>query len=344
MKHVGVSNHKFLFNLFAKLSCFQQQSLCDSVKCFYFRLHYFPTITTKDCASETRMHPVSKYSWVLFFRSKTKSLTSAPEQNSVFIIKNKVFRLLTDFKNLRWLFESPMNEILYGLAGAAHDATYSIRICDHTQQGPSELCEMQMCHSTGNQTFVYKANKSRHVFLTYAKNALFSSSVCGNAVLIRPSQEVEQMLPWHPSGPRAPALPPTARCSTQDTPHSQPPHSEGASPTKRRAGHQKAAWTPTSWRWDSGGISGGPSGFIRGVSSLFQHSARFVMISHAHPFEKQTPMTETHRHDVSRRGPEPNNGFQICWMFFFGCFFFKRDTNCAELWCPDIFTVCPLSL
>lgn len=51
----------------------------------------------------------------------------------------------------------------------------SINKCYHTPQNePCELCEMQMCDPTGNLTFVYRTNKSWHVFLNSEKNASFS--------------------------------------------------------------------------------------------------------------------------------------------------------------------------
>lgn len=99
---------------------------------------------------------------------------------------------------------------------------------------------MQMRDPTGNPTFVYKTNKSRHVFLNSAKNALFSllsspvsRPVCVAAfLLIRPGQEVEQMLPRHPSGPRTPALPPAADAPRR-TPRIPGPSQRGAAPTER---------------------------------------------------------------------------------------------------------------
>lgn len=91
---------------------------------------------------------------------------------------------------------------------------------------------MQMRDSTGNQTFVYKTNKSRHVFLNSAKNVLFSSSVCGSifADKTQPGGGTDVALTsiWASYACSASHC----RCSTQDTLHSQPPHSEGPHPLK----------------------------------------------------------------------------------------------------------------
>lgn len=94
---------------------------------------------------------------------------------------------------------------------------------------------MQMRDSTGNQTFVYKTNKSRHVFLNSAKNVLFSSSVCGSifADKTQPGGRTDVALTsiWASYACSASHC----RCSTQDTLHSQPPHSEGPHPLKEGA-------------------------------------------------------------------------------------------------------------
>lgn len=170
----------------------------------------------------------------------------------------------------------------------------------HTQQNePWELCEMQTRDPTGNLTFVYKTNKMP-VFLNSAKNALFSLSVfsrpaCVAAfLLIRPCQEVEQMLPWHPSGPRTPALPPTADAPRR-TPHIPGPSQRGGCSHDKKGSPPTDPGAVTQHRHQPGCcfhswymcVSDWPSGFMRGVSSLFQHSH-----SHTH-----TPLWKTNTND-----------------------------------------------
>lgn len=64
--------------------------------------------------------------------------------------------------------------------------------------------------------------------------SVFSRPVCGAAfLLIRPCQEVEQMLPWHPSGPRTPALAPTPGAPRRTT-HITGPSQRGVATTKKK--------------------------------------------------------------------------------------------------------------
>lgn len=149
----------------------------------------------------------------------------------------------------------------------------------------------------------------------------FSHPVCVAAfLLIRPSQEVEQMLPWHPSGPRAPALPPTAGAPRR-TPHipspltarglshekegspSQYPHSTAEKSTLMLLSFMFRVciivWeTPVSYQT-------GPLGSFE-VFPLRFNTLLTSWLSHTHtPFKKQTQMTEMHRYDVSWRGIVP---------------------------------------
>lgn len=200
---------------------------------------------------------------------------------------------------------------------------------------------MQMRDSTGNQTFVYKTNKSRHVFLNSAKNALFSSSVCGSisADKTQPGGGTDVALTsiWA----SCPCSASHGRFSTQDTPHSQPPHSEGPLPRKRRLPisissqhsreiHLDAAFIHVPGVYycvrDTSQLSDGTSGFIRGVSSSFQHSPDFMTISHAHPFEK----TNTNDGNASIWCKLERNCSldQIIVSRYVGGWF-QRDTKCA---------------
>lgn len=164
-------------------------------------------------------------------------------------------------------------------------------------RNPLSFVKCKCATPTGNQTFVYKANKSRHVFLNSVKNApfFFLSSVCGSvsADKSQPGGGTDVALTsiWA----SCPCAASHGRCSMKDAPHSGPPHSEG--PLSRKRGlpasvssrrhtesprccfHSYSGGVFFSW----GQLSDGTSGFTRGASSLFQHPARSMTIPHARP-------------------------------------------------------------
>lgn len=161
---------------------------------------------------------------------------------------------------------------------------------------------MQMRNPTGNLTFVYKKNKSRHVFLNSAKNAIFSvfslsRPACVAAfLLIRHSQEVEQMLPWHPSGPCTPALPPTVDAPRR-TPHIPGSSQRGTSSSSWSSSSdaaQESAWMLLSvvlYMWEIPvNYQTGSLGLFE-VFHLFQHSpASLTLRGHTH-----TPLKNKHK-------------------------------------------------
>lgn len=173
---------------------------------------------------------------------------------------------------------------------------------------------MQMHGSTGNQTPVYKTNKSRHVFLNSAKNVLFLiQCVWQRFLLIRPSQEVEQMLPWHPSGPCTPNLPPTADVPRR-TPHIPGPpihtHSHthrprGLSHTQKREGPRYTSVSSQKKR-DSRQLSDG---------DLWVHLRCFLFVStppSLHGSLTRTPLWKTNT----------NDGNALIWC--------KLERNCSK--------------
>lgn len=161
----------------------------------------------------------------------------------------------------------------------------------HNKTNPGSFVKCKLRDPTGNLTFVYMTNKRRHVFLNSAKNSPFLSVLLPSSVCVaafsadKTSQEVEQMLPWHPSGPRTPALPPTAD-APRGIPRIPGPAQQGAAPTKRKlpCSGSFEQWRSTETALmllsfvlrvterDTSQLSGRTFGFIRGVSSLFQHS------------------------------------------------------------------------
>lgn len=132
-------------------------------------------------------------------------------------------------------------------------------------------------------------------FLKLCKECSFSHPVCVAAfLLIRPSQEVEQMLPWHPSGPCTPDLPPTADIPRR-TPHiPRPPihthRPRGLSHTQKREGSRCTSVSSQKQR-DSCQLSDG---------DLWVHLRCFLFVStlsSLHGSLTRTPLWKTNTND-----------------------------------------------
>lgn len=117
--------------------------------------------------------------------------------------------------------------------------------------------------------------------------SILSHPVCVAAfLLIRSSQEVQQMFPWHPSGPCTPTLPPTGDAQRRTLTTLGP--SQGAGRRKKRL---SAVGIFTQWgcRYQS---------VIK--QDLWAYSGCFLFVSAlSRPFEQQTQVKETHWNYVS---------------------------------------------
>lgn len=149
------------------------------------------------------------------------------------------------------------------------------------------------------------------------------------------------MLPWHPSGPRAPALPPTADAPWR-TPRIPDPltarglshEKKGSPPRCPPAATQSppdAAFIHVPEVYFSAGVSyqKGPLGSLE-VLPLCFNTLLAPWLSHTHTaFNKQTPMMEMHWNDVSWRriAPPTLSSNQIIVSRYAGGWF-ERDTDC----------------